>query len=191
MGRPRTFDDDVVVERAMQAFWTHGYAETSPALLAEATGIAKGSLYNAFGSKRALFERALKMYDEDGAEFTANFLDGPGSTRDALHAFLRFVVQVDVEGDVRRGCLAVNTAIELAGRDPEIARVVRTAQDHTIDALVARIDRGRRDGDVAAGVDPRTVAEFFMGTVVGLRVMARVYDAATLDRIIDTALTVL
>lgn len=53
MARPRTFDDDEVIDRAMERFWTHGYTDTSPAQLADATGIGKGSLYNAFGSKRA------------------------------------------------------------------------------------------------------------------------------------------
>ncbi|WP_159839833.1 TetR/AcrR family transcriptional regulator [Nocardia sp. CY41] len=188
MGRPRNFDADTVVERAMETFWTHGYANTSPAQLAEATGIGKGSLYHAFGSKRALFDRALDRYDRLGIELAADVLTRPGSTRDCVADFLRGMVDADLVQPVRRGCLAVNTAMELAGHDAEIARAVRTMQDHVMAALEARIDQGRRDGDVRAGTDPREMAEFLMNTIVGLRVMAKTYDAPTLHRIIDTAL---
>jgi len=191
VARPRDFDTDVVVERAMQAFWTLGYANTSPAALAEATGVGKGSLYNAFGSKRELFERALERYDRLGAEFTAELLARPGTTRECLRAFLYDSVDSDLALPIRRGCLAVNTAVELAGHDPDIARAVRRAVERTMAALEARIAQGVRDGDMPRGLDPRATAEYLMSTLAGLRVMARSYDAVTLHRIVDTALTVL
>ncbi|MER7453252.1 TetR/AcrR family transcriptional regulator [Nocardia beijingensis] len=189
MGRPRNFDPDTVVERAMEAFWTHGYANTSPAQLAEATGIGKGSLYHTFGSKRALFDLALRRYDRLGAELAADLLARPGSTRECVAAFLCGMVDSDLAQPVRRGCLAVNTAMELGGHDPEITSAVRAMQDRVIAALEARIDQGRRDGDVRAGTDARAAAEFLMNTIVGLRVMAKTYDAPTLHRIVETALT--
>jgi TetR/AcrR family transcriptional repressor of nem operon len=191
MARHRGFDDDTVIDRAMDEFWTKGYANTSPAQLAEATGIAKGSLYNAFGSKRELFEQALRRYDVLGIEFTEKLLSEPGNTREAIGSFLRFLVDADVAQEIRRGCLAVNTAVEFAGHDPEMVRTVRTIQDHTIASLAARIDRGRRDGDIAADTDPQATAQFLMNTIVGLRVMAKTHDGPTLHRIIESALAVL
>ncbi len=172
----------------MDAFWTHGYANTSPAQLAEATGIGKGSLYHTFGSKRELFERALDRYDRMGAQLAGEFMARPGTARECIGEFLRFLVDSDVAQPVRRGCLAVNTATEFSGQDAEITRAVRTMQEHTMSALAERIERGRREGDVGPEVDPRTTAEFLMNTIVGLRVMARTSDAETLHRIIDTAL---
>jgi len=191
MGRHRGFDDDVVVDRAMEAFWTNGYANTSPAQLAQATGVAKGSLYNAFTSKRELFDRALARYDTLGAQFAAEFLSRPGSTRERIGAFLRLLVDTDVAQPVRRGCLAVNTAVELAGQDPDIGRAVRKAQDHTIAALAERLAQGRSDGDVRDDIDTQACAEFLMNTIVGLRVMAKAYEAPVLHRIIDSALATL
>jgi TetR/AcrR family transcriptional repressor of nem operon len=188
MARPRSFDDDLVVDRAMDLFWSSAYANTSPAQLAAATGVGKGSLYNAFHSKRELFDRALERYDSLGSEFAEDLLSRPGSTRECLRSFLRVLVDSDVAQPVRRGCLAVNTAMEMAGRDPEITRAIRTMQEHTIAALTARIDQGRRDGDVSRDIDARTAAEFLMNTIVGLRVMAKTYDAPTLHRVIDSAL---
>ncbi|MGV9678142.1 TetR/AcrR family transcriptional regulator [Nocardia sp. NPDC003482] len=191
MGRPRNFEADAVVERAMEVFWTHGYANTSPAQLAEATGVGKGSLYNAFGSKRELFDRALDRYDVAGTELAQAILSEPGGTRERIGAFLRFLVDTDLSHPDRRGCLAVNTATELAGHDPEIRRVVRRMAEHTLGALRTRLEQGVRDGDVRADLDPRATAEFLLTTISGLRVMARSYDAPTLHRVIDTALTVL
>jgi TetR/AcrR family transcriptional repressor of nem operon len=191
MGRPRTFEDDTVVERAMEAFWVNGYANTSPAQLAAATGLAKGSLYNAFGSKRELFERALERYDRLGTELTEANMSGPGSTREVVGAHLRQLVDADLADPDRRGCLAVSTALELSGHDPEIRRILRTINEHTLTPLVERIDQGRRDGDVARDTDPRAAAEFLLNTIAGLRVMAKYYDRAVLHRLIDTAVRTL
>lgn len=191
MARPRGFDDDDVVERAMEAFWTNGYAGTSPRHLVEATGIGKGSLYNAFGSKRDLFDQSLRRYNQLGGEAAARYLDGPATTRECVGAFLHFLVDMDVQQPVRRGCLTVNTAVELAGHDAEILATIRHMQDHSVAELAARIDRGQRDGDVARDTDPRALAEFLMNTIVGLRVMAKTYDGPTLHRIVDSALDII
>lgn len=191
MARPRSFDDDQVVERAMEAFWTHGYAGTSPGQLAEATGIGKGSLYNAFGTKRDLLDRSLRRYDQLGGQAAKKYLDGPGTTRECVGAFLHFLVAMDVQQSVRRGCFAVNTAVELAGHDAEILAMIRRMQDHSVAELATRIDRGQCDGDVDCDTEPRALAEFLMNTIVGLRVMAKTYDGPTLHRIVDSALSII
>ncbi len=191
VGRPRSFDDDDVVDRAMEAFWTHGYANTSPAQLAEATGVGKGSLYNAFNSKRELFDRALARYDQQVSELRQDLLSRPGTTRECIRSALRFIVDFDLAQPSRRGCLAGNTAVELAGHDPQIAQTIRTMQEHSVAALAARIEQGHRDGDVSPGLDARAFAELLANTLAGLRVMAMTYDAPTLYRIIDSALATL
>jgi TetR/AcrR family transcriptional regulator, transcriptional repressor for nem operon len=191
MGRPRNFEADTVVKRAMEEFWTHGYAGTSPAQLAEATGVGKGSLYNTFGSKRQLFEQALAHYARMGAERAEEFLSRPGTTRDCIGAYLRETVDWDIAQPVRRGCLAANTAAELGGRDPEITRALRTNEERIVAVLAARIEQGRRDGDVRPDIDPRAAAEFLMNTSSGLRIRVKTHEAPELYRIIDVALTVL
>lgn len=188
MGRPKEFEPDAVVEQAMETFWTKGYAGTSPADLAEATGVAKGSLYNAFGSKRDLFDKALDLYGSTGARLTEEYLARPGTAKERIRAYLAFLVDVDLEGPVRRGCLAANTALELGGRDEEASRAVLRMEERTIELLTARIEQGLRDGDVTPGTDAKAQARFLMNTIVGLRVMAKTFDRPTLHGIIDTAL---
>jgi TetR/AcrR family transcriptional repressor of nem operon len=191
VGRPRTFDDDVVLSRAMEEFWVNGYAATSPARLAEATGVAKGSLYNAFTSKRQLFDQCLDLYHRQIAEMAKGLLEHPGTARECIGGALRFVVDSDLAHPVRRGCLIGNTAVELAGHDADIARKIRKMQDESIGWFAARIERGQRDGDVTRDLDPRTYAEYLANTLAGLRVMVMTHDAPTLYRIIDTALAAL
>lgn len=191
MGRPRAFDDEVVLSRAMEEFWSHGYGRTSPAQLAAATGIAKGSLYNAFTSKRDLFERCLDLYHLQVAEMAQQLLEHPGSTRECLQHALKSVVDADLAQPQRRGCLIGNTAVELAGEDAEIAHKLRRMQDESTGWFTARIQRGQRDGDVAPDRDAQALAEHFANTLAGLRVMAMNHEAPVLYRMIDTALTVL
>ncbi|WP_033221008.1 TetR/AcrR family transcriptional regulator [Kitasatospora phosalacinea] len=188
MGRPKQFDEEAAVARAMEVFWTNGYAGSSPAELAEAAGIGKGSLYHAFGSKRELFGRALDTYDRAGAEFTEEFLSAPGSTKERIRAYLRLLVDVDFDAPVRRGCLAVNTALELGGRDEGATAAVRRAVERSTDLLAARIERGKLAGDVPAAVDAAEQARFLMVTIAGLRVTARIFDRETVHAAIDTAL---
>jgi TetR/AcrR family transcriptional repressor of nem operon len=190
MGRPKNFEPQAVVADAMQAFWTNGYGATSPADLAEATGVAKGSLYHSFGSKRELFDKALDLYDRVGAAMTEEFLARPGTTKERIRAYLVQLVDADLGGPVRRGCLAVNTTLELGGRDEAATRSVRRMVERSAELLAARISRGQRDGDVAASVDAEAVAWHLMNTIAGLRVSARVFDAPLMYRMIDTALAV-
>ncbi|MFJ9773784.1 TetR/AcrR family transcriptional regulator [Kitasatospora sp. NPDC101157] len=188
MGRPKSFEPDVVIARAMETFWTKGYTETSPADLAEATGVAKGSLYHSFGSKRQLFARALDLYGRMGSEVTEEFLSRPGTAKDRLRAYFLLLVDMDLEGPVRRGCLAQNTVTELGGRDEEATRAVHRMEERMVELFAARIERGRRDGDVDRGVDAREQALYLQTVLAGLRVMTRTYDRPVLLRIIDTAL---
>ncbi|WOC14041.1 TetR/AcrR family transcriptional regulator [Gordonia sp. MP11Mi] len=191
MARPREFDDDAVIDRAMDVFWTHGYAATSPAMLAEATGVGKGSLYNAFGGKRETFERCLDRYRTLTTEMAGELLAHPGTTRECLSAALRYIVDNDLAQGSPRGCLIGNTAVELAGVDPDMARRVRAAQDESVDLLESRILRGKAEGDVDEGIDPRIFAEYLANTLAGLRVTAMTHEANTLHRIIDTAVAAL
>ncbi|SNC59793.1 transcriptional regulator, TetR family [Kytococcus aerolatus] len=191
MGRPRSFDDDMVLSRAMEEFWTHGYAGTSPARLAEATGIAKGSLYNAFSNKRALFDQCLDLYHRQVIETAEYWMAQPGTARECISAALKAVVDGDLAQPQRRGCLIGNTAVELAGEDTEMSEKLRRMQDESTAWFAERIRRGQVEGDVPRDRDAQALAEHVANTLAGLRVLAMTHEAPALHRIIDTALAVL
>ena len=175
----------------METFWTNGYAGTTPAQLAEAAGIGKGSLYNAFVSKRHLFEQCLDLYHKQTAELAKELLTHPGTTRECIKAALRFIVDHDLAQPHRRGCLVGNTAVELAGHDAYLALKLRRMQSESTGWFASRIEQGQRSGDVAQDLDSWAYAEYLANTLAGLRVMAMTHEAPTLYRIIETALSML
>ncbi|MGW0886077.1 TetR/AcrR family transcriptional regulator [Streptomyces sp. NPDC002671] len=171
-----------------ETFWTKGYSATSPADLAEATGVAKGSLYHSFGSKRELFAKALDLYGRVGSGVTEEFLSRPGTAKERIHAYFVLLVDMDLDGPVRRGCLAQNTVEELGGQDEEATRAVHRIEERMIELFAARIEQGQRDGDVDRNVDTRAQALLLQTTLAGLRVMTKTFDRPVLYQIIDTAL---
>src|SRR3984957_16143170 len=123
-GRPRGFDTEAAVERAMGVFWSRGYHGTSLPDLLRATKLSRGSLYAAFGDKHSLFLRALDRYIAD-ALTRMDIQLAPGSEPiDGLRTYLAGYVDRTSGANGRRGCLLVATAMELAGHDAEVARRV-------------------------------------------------------------------
>ncbi|MFG2873771.1 TetR/AcrR family transcriptional regulator [Streptomyces sp. NPDC048337] len=188
MGRPKGFEPDVVIAQAMETFWTKGYVGTSPADLAAATGVAKGSLYHSFGSKRELFGKALDLYGRMCSEFAEECLSRPGTAKECIRAYFVLLVDMSLDGPTRRGCLAQKTVEELGGRDEEATRAAHRMEERSIEQFAARIEQGQRDGDVDRGVDAKAYGLFLQTTLAGLRVMVKTFDRPALIQIIDTAL---
>ncbi|MEU4579802.1 TetR/AcrR family transcriptional regulator [Nonomuraea sp. ATR24] len=187
MARPRTFDEDRALEGAMRAFWESGYEATSTRDLCEATGLGRSSVYNAFDGKRELFVRALGHYMEQKDAKLFELLERDLPIREKVRVLLQSVA----EGDPGEppGCLVVNSMVELAPRDPEIAEILRRDQERRFEALRAAIGLARARGELGPGKDPAALARFVAAVVSGMRVVARAGgDRAALEAIAATAL---
>jgi AcrR family transcriptional regulator len=192
VARPREFDDTAAVEAAMDTFWTKGYEATSTADLCARTGLGRGSLYNAFGSKRALYEAAVRRYTELGHAEQLDILRGPGSPTDRLRALLTWVIDTDLSAPQRRGCLAINASVEAAGRSEQIAATTRRHFDRLEQALREVIEEGQRLGEFAADRDATRMARTLQSTYYGLRVLGSVAtDRAALSDVAEGALAAL
>ncbi|MGH4031724.1 TetR/AcrR family transcriptional regulator [Actinomycetota bacterium Odt1-20B] len=192
MGRPKQFDPDAAVEQAMEVFWRKGYGATTPQDLVDALGIGKGSLYNAFGSKSALFRLALRRYRDSQALALVALLEEPGPVRARLRKALLLLVEMDLADADRRGCMAVNTAAEMGSSDEEATDVVRRMFDRTEEAFRAAVEEGQRAGELTPGRDPRAQASLILSTLVGLRLVARVEQGPDrLTRAVDALLDAL
>src|SRR5436309_10098983 len=121
-GRPRSFDVESAVERAMDVFWSRGYHATALPDLLRATKLSRGSLYAAFGDKHSLFLLALDRYIAIALTRMDIELDPRREPIDGLRAYLAGYVERTIGAKGRRGCLLVATAMELAGRDTEVDR---------------------------------------------------------------------
>lgn len=171
-GRPREFDEDEVLDRALDVFWERGYEATSVSDLMKATGLAKGSLYKAFGDKRQLFLRALERYLEQGRDGLGDIASAD-SAKAALRFWLTNIVSMATCTGVRKGCLAVNCTVELAPHDDELRDVLRR-QEVAVERVYARlIARGIDQGEFRPGLDPEASARWITTLVDGLQVRGK------------------
>lgn len=171
-GRPREFDEDEVLDRALDVFWEHGYEATSVSDLMKATGLAKGSLYKAFGDKRQLFLRALERYLEQGRDGLGDIANAE-SAKAALRFWLTNIVSMATCSGVRKGCLAVNCTVELAPHDDELRDVLRR-QETAVERVYARlIARGVEQGEFRRELDPEASARWITTIIDGLQVRGK------------------
>jgi TetR/AcrR family transcriptional regulator, transcriptional repressor for nem operon len=175
MGRPRSFAADEVVDTAMDLFWGRGYQASAVADLEDATGLSRSSLYQAFGSKEALFDSALDRYIGSVVDDLLGGMERPGATVDDVARFFRRLART-FRGDgalARRGCLWVNSILELAGApdaaDPRGAEY--TARLRT--AFTYALARPGRSGAVSRPSVERR-ARMLAAATLGAWIMVRV-----------------
>jgi TetR/AcrR family transcriptional regulator, transcriptional repressor for nem operon len=172
MARPRAFDENTVLDAAMDCFWRDGYEATSIRELAAEMGINGPSLYNAFGDKRSLFREVLRRYVECSTRARIARFETSLPPKQAVQAFLNEIVERSL-GDDRRGCLLVNSALEIAPHDQELG-VEIAAHLGEIEAFFRRaIMSAQADGSVPADRDPVDLARMLLGVTLGMRVLAR------------------
>jgi TetR/AcrR family transcriptional regulator, transcriptional repressor for nem operon len=156
----------------MDCFWRDGYEATSVRELAARMGITATSLYNAFGDKRSLFREVLRRYAERSMRERIVRLESALPPKEAVRAFLGEIVDRSIDGD-RRGCLLVNTALEIAPHDSVLGAEVAARFDE-IEAFFRRAITGAQaEGSVPSNRDASDLARMLLGVTLGLRVLAR------------------
>ncbi len=173
MARPRAFDDDKVLDAAMACFWRRGLEATSVRDLAAEMGINGPSLYNAFGDKRALFVRALGRYAERWMRERIERLDHEGSGKTAIQMFLHELIERSIKDRERRGCLIVNSALEISPHDAELRAVIASYLSEIEMFFHRSLTRARQAGEIGSTINPDDTARHFLGVVLGIRVAAR------------------
>lgn len=169
----KQFDEDEVLDKAMRAFWRHGYKGTSMKCLVEETGLNPGSIYAAFDDKRSLFGRCLDRFETEGEAARAK-LAATRAPREAILGMFDLTVDHIHAGEDGQGCMLVNAALE-AGENPDVAAAVRRGMTATEDFIRDRIEAGQVAGDIPADRDPGETARLILALVLGVRVLARAW----------------
>ncbi len=188
-GRPRSFDRAQALASAMELFWRRGYEGASLADLTAAMGINRPSLYAAFGSKEKLFAEALALYEEAEGGVITRLLDEGPTARAAIEATMRHNARVYVSEGRPRGCMIVLSRLLGAPESEDVRRLLAQRRQAGEDELRLRIERGQREGDVPASIDPARMASFLTTVLQGMSVKAQ--DGASraeLEAAVDTAL---
>jgi AcrR family transcriptional regulator len=171
-GRPRSFDRDQALDRAIDAFWENGYEATSIADLTDALGIKPPSLYAAFGDKRALFDEAVAHYADNLFAAMDESLGLP-EIEAAIRALLRGAAEHYTGEGHPHGCLVMSEPLLAGQRRKAKARIAE------------RVRRAVDEGELAESVDPDGVAEFVESVLFGMSAQAR--DGAQLERLLEVA----
>lgn len=179
MPRPRHFSEPEALDAAIERFWQHGYTATSVRDLGQAMGLGAASLYNCFGDKQALFARALDRYLDGTMRERIARLEASLPPRAAITGFLDEIVAASLADPQRRGCLMVNTALEVAPHDKAVGATI-AARLAELEGFFRRcVAAGQADGSIGMG-DADDLARLLLATVMGLRVLARARPEAAL-----------
>jgi AcrR family transcriptional regulator len=171
MGRPRSFDVDGALERALRVFWRNGYEGTSLSDLTKAVGVNRPSLYAAFGDKKALFRKVLDRYLEGPAAYTQEALREP-TARAVIERLLRGAADVNAGPRNPGGCLMVQGALACGEEADSIRHELTACRAAGEAAIRRRLQRAKSEGDIAANVNPAALARYIATVLYGMAVQA-------------------
>ena len=192
MARPKEFDRDEVLKRAMEVFWARGYEGTSLQDLVKHMRINRQSIYDTFGDKHSLFLQALDRYREIQSRKVFEVLDRPGSVKRNLKLLFQEAVNKALSEEGRRGCLVGNAMSELAGRCKETAARTCNSVASAERTFQHALQRGKEQGELPAVRDTRAVARFLYSSLQGLLLLAKATrDRQLLNDIVKVTLSVL
>jgi len=172
MARPKEFDRDEVLEKAMAVFWASGYEATSLQDLGEAMGIGRQSLYDTFRDKHTLFLDALRNYQRRSEEPLGRTFGEAVSPLAAIREFFRGVADEPLACK-RRGCMMINATVELLPRDEEVGRIATASQRSLEELFRCTLERARRLGELSPDANPGSLARYLAASLLGLRVTAK------------------
>ncbi|WP_016834784.1 TetR/AcrR family transcriptional regulator [Herbaspirillum lusitanum] len=191
-GRPREFDIDAALDKAIVVFTEKGYYGASVSDLGTALGLTAGSIYKAFDDKRAVFIAALERYIALRTERLRQALESARTGRERVRTLLALYAASSYDDDGRRGCLIVSSAVELAISDPEIAGRVAQSLDVHEKRLALFIRQGQEDGSVPAHVEAAATARLLLCVMQGMRVIGKTgRSKKEMNGLIDKAMKVL
>jgi TetR/AcrR family transcriptional repressor of nem operon len=172
MARPKEFDQEKALHRAISVFSQKGFAATSTDDLMRAMDVGRQSMYDTFGDKRALFLKALEVYVVESVRAINVELQTPGSPLAAVRrALIHFAERKDLSST--DGCMGINAVCEFGMRDEEVTQVTRNAARIQRRTLMDTLRRAQLEGELDAHTDIESLADFFDNTLAGMRIAAK------------------
>ena len=169
----KQFDVEKAVERARDTFWALGYEATSMDVLLKRMGIHRGSFYDTFKSKRDIMIHSLRQYDARNRAALLRAVTKGKSPRAAIAAVFRSMIDGSRGPQSRHGCFLVNSALEVAPKDSEAARIVRNGFRDIEQFFTELIRRGQQSGEFCKDLEAREMGRTLMNQLIGLMVLAR------------------
>jgi TetR/AcrR family transcriptional repressor of nem operon len=166
-GRPKGFDEQVVLEVAMETFWREGYAGASMSILLKDMGISRQSLYDTYGDKRALYLKTLDLYITREVGNVLNLLSGSSSARDSLLEIITHFSDM-AQSSEWRGCFIANALVTLKEDDHELARILNGALDTLFHGIQRSIQTALDLGEISSHLSATVLARGLLNSLMGL-----------------------
>src|SRR4029077_9266900 len=190
MARSKEFNPERALEKAMRLFWHSGYENTSLDALTREMCIARQSLYDTFGDKRALYLKAIAHYRDQTNSQMQKMLNEIPSVRDGF-ARLLFGLAAETREQHERGCLLLNANLQRDPKDPVVRDFLRDNQARVETIFFQALARAQKQGELSPKDDPTALARFLVVTIQGMRAMARLKsDRKALEQVARVALAV-
>ena len=188
MGRPVEYDQARVLDSVVKLFWEQGYEATSMKNICEVTGLQPGSIYAAFGSKRALFLTSIDAYFEQSIDNLKEILAGEGAPLERVRDLFMYIVGDTCRKD-SRGCFLVNALLETPADDAELRKRIACMFDALEIAIKEVLIEAAARGELTSGKDPAVQAKLLINNIYGLRVYAKLQpDAPAMREMVDDLL---
>ncbi|MFK5951236.1 MAG: TetR/AcrR family transcriptional regulator [Methylococcales bacterium] len=173
MARTKSFDENKVLESAMLLFWKKGYSATSMKELEHVMGLKPTSIYNAFGSKRDLFEKALNFYLQTALARFIESLVNAKSAKDALNSVLKEVIHLHFNKSHPGGCMVVLSLLESEQHDAKTKEILDSALFRLRDSIIKRLEQGQKTGEINSEMDCQIIANHVIALITGMITMAK------------------
>ena len=186
MARKITFDETAALDAAMRAFWSRGYEGTSINDLEQATGLKRTSLYNTYGNKRALFEKAIEHYQQTHLAEMAGLLYKGKNIRENIKNFMRGAIALHFSEDSPQGCLVILSVLERDQHDQHTGELLERIIQQLHALIYERLKDAQDNGEISDQFDTRDIATTIVAVAAGSIVMARAdFKQASLNKISD------
>ena len=176
-GRPRNFDRDVALQRAMELFWAKGYESAQLGDLTTAMGINPPSFYAAFGSKEQAFREAVQLYERKIGEGWIKALTDVPDVRRAIKALLDYNIDLVLSAPGPGGCMMVVGMVHALPDNEPLRELLRDRRREGYQFLLARLEQAVRNGELPPSTDAARLATFYSAVLKALSLQAR--DGAT------------
>ena len=192
MARTKDFDEEEVLNKAMNLFWDKGYAGTSMQDLVDGLGISRSSLYDTFGDKHSLFIRVLENYRQYAGKQMSELIANSPSAKATVRTMLENNINELIKDKQHKGCFLVNTSVEMAAHDPEVSAMLCDNDSQVEQYFYEAISKGQESGELSQQKDARALARFILNAIKGIRVTAKsVSDKKMFEDIISLTMSVL
>ncbi len=191
MARPKAFNQEEALYKAMNLFWEKGFEATSIQDLVENLGVNRQSLYDTFGDKKQLFLKSLQAYRTKGLQ-NLLLLEGDKPVQEKFQTLFRTIIDASLNDPCNRGCFMGNATLELAADDEEVAKIICTNIEGYEKAFKQALIEAQRKGEISLEEDPEALSSYLFNSIQGLRITAKATrDRARLEHIAAITLSVL